>query len=138
MSDLPPVKGAPKTAFIQDGYTRHGYIAETEFHPSCRFEYRPATILDRQQFLMEFNRETEIHGPEAGETAAGEWMVKHLNRWDLVDGGGHAVPVTARNMTRLTPKFYDRLLGIMLGSQLSDRDPSTNDRPTSEEDAIKN
>ena len=38
--------------FIDDGYTRQGYIKPLEpFHEGLRFEYRPATISDRNRIL---------------------------------------------------------------------------------------
>lgn len=127
-----------KSAFITDGYTREGYIAETEFYPAARIQYRPATVQERIVIKDKIAREALRRDATAGEKLLNEWIVTHLLKWDVKDEDGRDVSITSENLGRLNPAFGFRLHAILMGDSICDTDPDTGEAGTDEKQATKN
>ena len=112
-----------KCAFIPDGYTRDGFIAETDFHPNVQFVYRPTTVTERSVVngLIRFEH---AKGTEAGfaktENLAAECMASHLVSWDIVDSDGEDVLLSPFNVLYVEPHAFNRMYQIIMGEALSD------------------
>lgn len=127
-----------KSAFINDGYNRDGYIAESEFYPAVRFQYRPVTMTERAVIKEKIGKAALQHGAEAGEKILCAWMAERVKSWDLRDAGNHAVPIAAATMLKLEPNFSTRLHAILMGDAVSDPDPQTGQEPIDERAEGKN
>lgn len=107
-------------AFIADGYTERGYVAEhLNMHQAVRFDFRPMLISER----MAFGRETEkLRGIET-RTVMARWLVRKLKSWDLRDGKGELVPIKEDTLLRLKAKLFERLFSVVSVEEASDFDP---------------
>ncbi len=112
-----------KCAFISDGYTRDGFIAETEFHPDVHFTYRPSTGTERT-VVSGLIRIEHAKGTEKGlaqtEKLAADLLVSHLVAWDIVDDKGDEVELNAANALLVEPHTFNRLYSIIMGESVSD------------------
>ncbi len=112
-----------KCAFISDGYTRDGFIAETEFHPDMRFAYRPSTSTERA-VVVGLIRLEHAKGTEAGlaktEELAAKLVASHLVAWNVVDDKGDDVFPSTENVLQTEPHLFNRLYIIIMGESISD------------------
>ena len=101
------------SAFIDDGYTESGYIAEIpRLHPSLSFEYRPMLATERNRAADEAEK------PNADPTKVMvEWLAKKLVTWSL-----DRKPDAAA-LSRLRPKLLTRLYAVVAGNDASDALP---------------
>ena len=108
---------------IEDGYTESGYIAAVpQLHPALRFRFRPLLTEERTAFLKSIAN-TDRSQQDKKATA----LVKdRLQEWDLCGRDGAVVPLTADVIKRLKPRLFERLFGIVLGSDAPDEDPEAN------------
>lgn len=112
--------------FIDDGYTRQGYIKPLEpFHEGLRFEYRPVTISDRNRIL---SRVAACGGnkPEQIDKAvreASKAVVERVTSWDLKDSKGNVVTINEANVMRLESHLHGSLFDVITGTQPSDENP---------------
>jgi hypothetical protein len=91
------------TAFVDDGYTRDGRIAEAAGRwPEINFAYRPA---DASQFTEQF---------------VAERLAKNLVSWDIRNSKGESVPITAENLMRLVHPVLMRIYAIINSTEASD------------------
>jgi hypothetical protein len=109
------------TAFIDDGYTRAAYFKPVEeLRPAVRFTYRPALVAERDEIL---------YGPASKGSATVQAMavakmiVSKVKSWDISDQKGQPVAITEGNVIRLEPSLFDRMLQVVLGTGVPDRDP---------------
>lgn len=107
-------------AFIPDGYTADGYVAEERLGQSVlwegvKFKYRPAIPAEIEALRISSS-------VQQAERKRNEYLTKHLVEWDLVSGG-QPVEITPENCARLNKTFRDALLGIIDGSRHNDDHP---------------
>lgn len=103
-----------------DGYTEPGYIQPLpHVHGEFRFTFRPTLVEERSQ-AMEAAGQLKA---DACDRAAASQIVQKLVTWSLVDARQRPVPITAKNVLRLKGRLFDRLYGIILGTEASDTDP---------------
>jgi hypothetical protein len=116
------------SAFIDDGYTLDGYIAENPgLYPAVEFQYRPMTRRETAVLEGDIMRTRDA---EAGETEAAKVVARKLVSWNLVDRAGKPVPISADNLLRLQPVLGGTLLEIVRGRRASDRKPDQQAEPT--------
>lgn len=109
-------------AYIEDGYTERGYIAEVEgLHPALAVTYRPALPSE----VNAFYRSIEGVKPEEVEAKAAEWIATRLSSWDVKDGGNRPVTCGAYYAQRLRPKLFFKLLKCLRGEEAWDQNPAT-------------
>lgn len=116
------------SAFIADGYTADGYLAEERNNESVlweavRFKYRPAVPAEIEALRV-------LANANQMERKRSEFIANHLVEWDLKyptpcviggkDVGGEVIPILADNCARLNRTFRDSLLQIIEGSRHSD------------------
>ena len=108
------------SAFIDDGLTCAGYIAAVDrLHPAVKFDYRPLTIAEQTAWGRDMNRRANEQ-----YKATADMLTRKLCGWDLVDAKGQPVTIAPEALVRLKPRLFDRLLGIVSGSEASDQDPA--------------
>lgn len=113
-----------QTAYIHDGYTRTGYVAEVpRLHPAIRFTYRPMLAVHRATAFNAIRAATA----EKSEEVVSKAIVGHVVEWDVVDSKGGPVDLTVANAQRLLPPVRAALLNIITGDGPSDRDPEASE-----------
>ncbi len=119
--ERPPGALVPGKAFIHDGYTFRGYIAERRgLHPALRFDWRPV----RREQIVEAYRRLSDAGSVQAERATCAMVAKHVIWWDAKDLDGNPMPITADNLFKHFPDpFRERLMEILRCNQASDWDP---------------
>lgn len=130
MSDL--------VGFINDGYTRQGYIAACDWHPELRFEYRPCTAAAADAISTKLTQLRTAGKSGDAPKATAEWALSRLKSWVLVDASGNTVPLTAANYQMQERHQEEKLFSILLGDRLSDPDPLKVSEPISEAAEAKN
>ena len=108
------------SVFIEDGYTCNGYIKSLErVHDEFRFQYRPATVLERADTIQ---KTTLTKDTQKNEKIMAVAIAKHLVGWcDDRD-------ITPQNVLKLPPNVFNRLASIVIyGTEGGDLDP---DAPT--------
>lgn len=110
----------PQTrAFIPDGYTEDGYIAESvNIHEAVRFKYRPV-LPEAVRALMHnfFDKTAKIQGNIVDET-----LKRQLVEWDLCDHGGNPLPISIDVLQHIKKPLKDRLFNIVTCYEGSDSD----------------
>lgn len=112
--------------YIDDGYTRKGYIKPLDgFHEGLRFEYRPATVVDRSRMLA---RVAACGGtkPEQIEKAvreASRCIVEKLVSWDAANREGEVLKINEQTLSNFEPHLHGQLFDIITGTQPSDENP---------------
>ena len=96
---------------IDDGYTRDGETAPTEFkYPVVKFKYRPAIGKDASRHRHNCNA-----GADAEEKSVITLLMAHVKGWELTDDKGNGVPVTAENLTNMYPLIRSQIVDIVMG-----------------------
>lgn len=103
-----------------DAYAEDFYIAEEAgFHGEFRFTARP--LLPDQS-----SKVSEQAGKLAGEAYV-RWVAKfvapRIRVWSLIDREGALVPITEENLLRIRSRLFHKVIGIVCGFQISDKDP---------------
>lgn len=105
--------------FIPDGTTRDAVIPEQPgLWSAVKIRYRPLSI-DEQSSIYARQRlsPSEPVARFYAQTLAGSDGAKgNLLDWDLKDEHGHKLVVTAQNIGRLHPVFYEQLIAVIEGS----------------------
>ena len=105
--------------FIPDGYTLNAVIPAVPGHWSAvKICYRPLSA----------DEESEVWAKQ--RLAPSEPMVRwyaeifatKILDWDLQDRDGKKVPITADNLRRLTPQFFEVLKSYVDGTQTGDQE----------------
>lgn len=105
-------------AFLEDGYTQDGYIAEVaRLHPAVSFTYRPALYEEREAWRR---AGAKAFDAKADTKLAADLIVGHITGWDVKKRDGAAVDLKADNVARLHPAILRKLLEIVLGYEPSD------------------
>lgn len=106
--------------YINDGYTRSGYIAEVKgLHGELRFKYRPF-LAEEDIVLAAATEQMNAASSYRNYVAA---VASRITEWSLADSAGNQVPINASTVTRLAIPVWYKLKAIMLGIQPSDEDP---------------
>ena len=120
-----------KCGYIEDGYTRPGFISDKEKNgddrpfPALRFDYRPMLYKDRRKILKSFDSPNQ-------PLIAAEAIVARLPKWDLMKPtrdesgkiiGEEVVAINKEEMLRVHPELMDTLFNIICGITTSDVDP---------------
>lgn len=110
-------------SLINDGYTRDETIPACEWHPAVSIKFRPFTygekrsVQERISFHVR-NAATDVElekGIAAGEKISSEAVAKHIVEWDVKDGDGNVVAVTASTILRLEPHLSAKLYNLVTG-----------------------
>jgi len=119
------------SAFIDDGYTLDGYIAERHgLHSELQFTYRPLTRREDVALVAAISSlPSNEQGMVDSEQKSAECVAKHLVSWSLKNRAGAAVPISPDNVQRLQPIVAGRLLQIIRGREASDRRPAVTEDP---------
>ena len=105
------------TAFVDDGYTREGRIAEAAGRwPEINFAYRPA---DASQFTEQVVRGKHLDDA-AWHKFVAERLAKNLVSWDIKNSKGESVAITAENLMRLVHPVLMRIYSIINSTEASD------------------
>lgn len=112
-------------AFIDDGYTCAGHLAEEPgLYEAVDVMYRPLTRREDAAYqAYVLNCGDGEKGVIAAEQRAAELVASHLVSWSIVDGKQRPVPITAANIGRLQPVLGGRLLSLIRGTRPSDKQP---------------
>ncbi|HUT13889.1 MAG TPA: hypothetical protein VMY42_25595 [Thermoguttaceae bacterium] len=104
-----------------DGYTEPGFIQGIPgLHDvDLRFSYRPMLVEERARVLAAM----EKMKPDMAEIRAAEEIALRLATWDMTDARGEPVGINAHIVRRIKPAMFNRLWGIVLGTEPSDIDP---------------
>jgi hypothetical protein len=106
--------------YFCDGYTQPGFIAAApRLHGELRFTFRPALVEERSQLVDAAGRLKS----DAYDRQAAAFLAQKLVAWELVDGEGRGVAVSAAALLRLHPELFVKLHRIVLGWMASDVDP---------------
>lgn len=120
-------------AFIHDGYTLDGFIAETpRLHPAMRFRYRPMV----SQNIAVVNRElarTRTNEPRKAEAICARTVWSQVTEWDVLDHTGEGVTRTVDNILRIQPVLFAAIYQIVCGIRPSDEDPENIDAEADED-----
>ena len=107
---------ATPPAFIADGYTTPGFIAEEPgLHPALWIAYRPCVAAENGVIDDAIRKAS----PARGEMLAAECCAGHVVSWSLDD-----LPIEAATIVRLQPALFSKLFGIVRGSRACDVNPS--------------
>jgi hypothetical protein len=107
-------------AFFDDGYTRNGYLADKPgVHPEVRFRYRPTLVAEQAVVLNWFTSDP----PAVRVGKCAEMLSKHLLEWSIAGADGLKLPITPKNLMRINPRIFSRLVDIVSCSAASDVDP---------------
>lgn len=119
------------TLFIEDGYTRDGYIAAMPgIHPSLNFKFRPMLTQERSRLLQAASLRTDTG--EQDEVNA-KTIIDHIVSWDA------GQKCTAELLLKLQPAISTKLVNIIAGYQASDpRDLDDKPKTMVETEAAKN
>lgn len=128
-----------KYGYIEDGYTRKGFISGKEKngderpYPELRFEYRPMLYSERRKIMKKFDQ------PNQPDIVAGA-IAEKLESWDLIKPvredrkivGEEVVEIRKEEILRVHPELMDTLFYIIAGTFASDPDPEWTDEETTE------
>jgi len=108
------------TSFIHDGYCEEAYIAAVEnLHGELRFTFRPVMVEEGSEF---FDSLTRYKGREQ-ERQYAKVMKAHILKWSQVDQLGRPAPLDAKSFLRLKRRLFQKIAGILLGTEPYDTDP---------------
>ncbi len=132
-SFLPTAYSLQPTAYLTDGYTRAGYVAERKhLHPAVRFTYRPML---RQNRSVVFKRIRDDSNPRALDVVYARTIAGQIVAWDLALPDGAPVPLAAEHILRLEPNLFEKLFNIVTGICVTDEDPRWTQSERSDFDA---
>jgi hypothetical protein len=109
----------PPTGFIDlaDGYTERAFLAELPgIHGRVEFGYRP---LLQEEIVAYETASKGRQGMQLREFVAGLLAAK-LKSWDLRDGKGQVVAITAPHLLRLKERLFLRLWAVVSGQEAPD------------------
>ncbi len=128
--------------YIGDGYNAVKTFEKNPFYDRTIVTYRPLTGVEQRLLRLKL---TDIDRPgarplteesiKAGEDYAAEYMAGRILSWDVVDGGGHPVPVTAKGVKGLAPQLGADLLNLLIGEIPPDPEPEKAPLPPAEQEA---
>jgi hypothetical protein len=108
-----------------DGYTEKGFIkAIPELHPALHFEFRPMPYDERARLAKGMST---LQPLQQNHLYAKE-MSQRIMSWDLKNGQGDPVQIDASIFLKLKPALFERLLGIMIGTDAPDEDADSKDK----------
>lgn len=126
--------------FILDGYTATKTFERNPFYDQTVVRYRPLTGLEIRQLRRKLVDLERPHGKEAtdaslraGEEYFSEFAAKRIIEWDVLDGGGHAVPISAKSIMGLAPQLGADILNLIIGEIPPDGAPE----PDSPDESIE-
>lgn len=106
-------------AFIADGFTRDGFIAEVDgLHEAVRFTYRPVLPMERVEHFAKMNGQPD----DKAERATMCVVAGKLSSWNVTDHNDKPVQISELNVGRIVP--WNRLYRIVFGLDASDLDPA--------------
>ena len=104
------------SAFIDDGYTREGRIAEeAERWPEIRFSYRPMTAAEYGEHAARIDKGTESDAYRV----MSEMLARKVTLWNLRNRDGVTVKITSENLLLLVQPVFVKLWGIVSGREPS-------------------
>jgi hypothetical protein len=104
-------------AFIPDGYTAEGFIAEGVDYPAVQFEYRPMLHDEVSRAEHRSRIMGESHDP------MNEAVLDHLVSWDITDAQGKSWAITKENIAALKMRLFLKMWAILAGFAQSDLRP---------------
>lgn len=120
---MPKPQHYPQSTIPNDHYTERGFIRGVPgVHPDIRFTYRPMTVMALGSLytacerLQDYGQRHKLRAEVIVDKA------KYLKEWDIPDGKGGVLAVTAANLLRQKPNAYSRIVGIIMGDERSDPD----------------
>lgn len=105
-------------AFIQDGYTRTAYFAETRMYPAINITFRPMLVSDQALIYDQIAKQTDARKRQ--ELAAAT-MQQYLIDWDI-EGISHE---STRDILKLQPKLFTRMFDVIAGEEAGDPNPDS-------------
>ena len=97
--------------FLDDGYTRELLLPATAARPAVHIEYRPMLAAERRRLSLQMVR-LGARGPGGAEAAANlaiAALAARLVSWDLVDGDGVPVEISAETIAGLEPGLFEQI-----------------------------
>lgn len=118
---------------INDGYTRHGYLAAVErMHGDLRFTYRPMLPEETASLVGDsFIQRNPVPQKRFAIMAAA--IQGKLVEWSETDEKGEAIKITIDAVRRMPWNLFHGLFNVISGVGSSDADPL--ESPTEETDA---
>jgi hypothetical protein len=119
---------------FDDGYTEKGFIAQRDrLHPALRFEFRPCLAEERALFIRQ-----NVNLGDKEQIARNTKLLKEkLLSWDLKQRSGDTAPIQHDALRRVKPALLERLLGIVLGLDAPDEDPTKSPEEITQDAADK-
>lgn len=116
--------------FIPDGFSTTGYICEIpRLHGAVRFKYRIYLSQARAEIITQISKAT----PKEGEKFAAMAVAKNLLSWDVQNGDGKDLEITAEHVLKLHPKVAHRLYRIVMADEPPDSEPGQEDETPGED-----
>ena len=105
--------------YLRDGYTAKAFIKTVPgLHGALRFEHRPLLVEERTAWMIQ----AEKSGPLEADKVTARVMASRLVVWDLRDKNGASVAKSADAILGLPPRMFQKLVGIIAGSEPTDLD----------------
>jgi hypothetical protein len=113
-----------------DGYTEPGYVAARPgLHDELRFTFRPMLPAEQGKWV----RDSDKMRPELFDRECAKMIASRVKSWSLVDGKDEPLPISPKTIGQLKPAVFNRLHGIVLGTDASDIDPKWDEDKEAEE-----
>lgn len=110
------------TIYLHDGYTASGYVkAVPGLHGAVRFQFRPLMVSERSAWLV-LAEKAEKSSPGGSDKETARIVATRIKSWDVKDKDGNAAPISPESVLRLQPRLYQRVVGIVAGSEPTDLD----------------
>ncbi|QDT41061.1 hypothetical protein Pan241w_11200 [Gimesia alba] len=117
-------------AFIPDGYTEDGFIAESKgVHEAVRFKFRPVLPEAVRALMHNFYEKTA----KAQSDIVNETLKRQLVEWDLCDLSDTPLKITTSNLCRIKKPLKDRLFNIVTCYEGSDDDQDSDSQKEDED-----
>lgn len=108
-------------AWIEDGYTKDGYVARIEgLHPAISFRFRPMIQPERSRIQHEQKR---AKTPEESEAMAAREIARRVTEWDITKANGDLVSISEKNVLRVQPNAFYAIWLQVLGATGPDAKP---------------
>lgn len=128
--------------FIGDGYNAVKTFEKNPFYDRTVVRYRPLTGVEQRLLRLKINdlerpgnRPLTEESLKAGEEYAADFIAGRVLQWDVLDGGGHPVPITKAGVKGLEPHLAADLLNLLIGEIPPDADPDKPPVPAAEQEA---
>lgn len=100
-----------------DGFTEDGTLSEVPgLYPALKFSFRRLTAAEFGDYMQAAEKLSE---KQAAKLIAAH-LAGRIKSWDLADGKGGVLPITADNMGRLVRALFSRLWKIIAGLEAPD------------------